>query len=81
MEPGFIIIRGAQLEIEDWAGNIGAIFAPRRLVFTIPADIDLPEALAVKKAADKTIAYLCRGTNCSAPIDTLAELSRQISEA
>ena len=79
--PEIVIIRGEASEAEEWARNISAIYAPGRLVFAIPADIDLPESLATKQATDKTIAYVCRGRACSAPIDSLKELANELSEA
>jgi uncharacterized protein YyaL (SSP411 family) len=79
--PEIIIIRGSATEAGEWSRNISAIYAPRRLVFAIPLDAELPDSLATKAAADTTIAYVCRGTACSAPLDTLKELANELSEA
>jgi hypothetical protein len=79
--PEIIIIRGEAAEAGQWSRDISAIYAPRRLVFAIPADTDLPESLATKQATDNTIAYVCRGTACSAPINSLKELANELSEA
>jgi uncharacterized protein YyaL (SSP411 family) len=79
--PEIIIIRGHASEVEEWSSNISAIYAPRRLVFAIPADAELPDSLATKPTADTTVAYVCRGTTCSTPIGTLKELANELSEA
>jgi uncharacterized protein YyaL (SSP411 family) len=79
--PEVVIIRGAASEAEEWSRNISAIYAPRRLVFAIPADAEVPESLATKQAKDNTIAYVCRGTACTAPIDSLQQLASELSEA
>jgi len=79
--PEVIIIRGSATEAEEWSRNVSAIFAPRRLVFAIPADADLPGSLAAKQASEVTVAYVCHGTACSAPIDSLPQLARDLSEA
>jgi len=52
---------------------------PRRWTLAIPADAaGLPPALATKPAADMPIAYLCRGTQCSAPIRSLSALLAEL---
>ena len=78
--PEMIIIRGKQDEAEDWARNIGALFAPRRLIFAIPEGADLPEGIASKQLKEATVAYVCKGTACSAPITSLKELAHAIRE-
>ena len=77
--PEVVIIRGA--EADEWSRNVGAIYAPRRLIFAIPADAELSAALALKKVGNSTAAYVCRGTACTAPIDTLKQLASELSEA
>jgi uncharacterized protein YyaL (SSP411 family) len=82
-----VIIRGADslaesgqgpfgsAEVEQWRGELAKVYAPRRLVFAIPADApQLPTALAEKKALAETAAYVCRGLTCSAPVKSLAGL-------
>jgi uncharacterized protein YyaL (SSP411 family) len=76
--PEIVIIRGAAAETESWRRELGRLYAPHRLVFAIPADVqDLDAALADKRAGATTRAYVCRGSTCSAPIETLADLARQ----
>ena len=80
--PEIIVIRGSADDMVAWAGAVGAIYAPRRLVFSIPADAeDLPGALALRKSSGSTIAYVCRGMSCSPPVTSLGDLAAEISEA
>jgi uncharacterized protein YyaL (SSP411 family) len=80
--PEIVVIRGTETDAGDWARNIGAIFAPRRLIFAIPADAgNLPGALEARKAEDGTLAYICRGTSCSAPVRSIKDLAAELSEA
>ena len=81
LEPAeSIVIRGA--DAEKWRDQLASLYAPRRMVFAIPADVtNLPAALAEKSAAGATRAYLCRGTTCSAPVSSLEELVKALSSA
>jgi uncharacterized protein YyaL (SSP411 family) len=75
--PEIVIVRGAAEEAERWRDELGKLYAPRQMVFAIPADLQgLDSAVADKKAAAATLAYICRGSTCSAPIDSLEELAR-----
>ena len=61
----------------DWQRELGKLYAPHRMVFSIPADLEgLDAAIADKKAGATTRAYVCRGSTCSAPVETLADLVR-----
>ena len=74
-----LIIRGDAQTGEHWAGELGALYAPHRMIFAIPRDAqDLPTALAAKSAAAATTAYLCSGMTCSAPISDLSEIARRL---
>jgi uncharacterized protein len=71
-----LIIRGAAAQARDWAAQLGALYAPMRMIFAIPNDAaDLPAALAEKRGSDGTVAYLCNGMTCSAPLDDLDAIS------
>ncbi len=80
--PEVVIIReasGAGQSAPDgaWQRELATIYAPRRLTLSIPADLQqLDPALADKQAGRVTRAYVCRGTTCSAPIESLDELVR-----
>ena len=80
--PEIIIIRGEADAMADWQRTALLMYAPRRLVFAIPADATtLPEGLATKAPRSETSAYLCRGTSCSAPIESLAALTSSLRES
>jgi hypothetical protein len=75
--PQIVIIRGAPAEADRWRDELGKLYAPHRLVFSIPADLaGLDAAVADKKAGNGTRAYLCRGSTCSAPVESLPDLIR-----
>jgi uncharacterized protein YyaL (SSP411 family) len=75
--PQIVIIRGAAGEAEAWQHELGKLYAPHRLVFSIPADLSgLDPAIADKKPGATTRAYVCRGPVCSAPQESLAGLVR-----
>jgi uncharacterized protein YyaL (SSP411 family) len=69
-----VIVRGESAEIERWRDELAKIYAPRRRVFAIPDGVSLPAALADKQAAAEPVAYVCKGTTCSAPVRSLAAL-------
>ncbi|HUG98459.1 MAG TPA: thioredoxin domain-containing protein [Gammaproteobacteria bacterium] len=75
--PEIVIVRGAPKRAADWARTARLVFAPRRLVFEIPADAaELPPALAEKASPETGArAWICRGTTCLPPVDTLATLT------
>jgi len=75
--PELVILRGEPEEIGRWARNAAGIYAPRRLVFAIPAsEEELPGHLALREPAeDGPVAYVCEGTRCSLPVTTWAALA------
>ena len=77
--PEIVILRGAAPAIEGWRRALARPFAPRRLVLAIPADApDLPPALADKAPRAGPVAYVCRGSTCSAPLDSLEALLAEL---
>jgi uncharacterized protein YyaL (SSP411 family) len=81
-EPETVILRGAGETIELWRRELAHLYAPRRLVLAIPADAqDLPEALAAKAPQGEAVAYVCRGSVCSAPLTTLPALVAELGSA
>jgi uncharacterized protein len=77
--PEIVILRGAAPAIEGWRRELARPFAPRRLVLAIPADApDLPPALADKAARAHPVAYVCRGSTCSAALDSLEALLAEL---
>jgi uncharacterized protein YyaL (SSP411 family) len=80
--PETVIIRGEEPEIDRWQDAARRIYAPRRMVFAIPADCaDLPGALAERTAREgETVAYRCLGSHCSLPLASLDALASALSE-
>ncbi len=75
-----LIVRGESAAVALWAEELGALYAPTRMIFAVPADAaDLPEAIAVKAATERTTVYLCTGMTCSAPITDLNEVARRLT--
>ncbi|HTU68597.1 MAG TPA: thioredoxin domain-containing protein, partial [Steroidobacteraceae bacterium] len=76
--PEIVIVRGVAADAASWQRELGKLYAPHRLVFAIPADLaGLDAAIADKKPGAGTRAYVCRGSTCSAPIESLPDLARQ----
>jgi uncharacterized protein YyaL (SSP411 family) len=48
------------------------------MIFAIPEGAQLPPALAAKSARNETVAYLCTGMTCSAPLMNFEEISRAL---
>jgi uncharacterized protein YyaL (SSP411 family) len=73
--PETLILRGPRAEITSWARELHKLYAPRRMVLAVPDNAqDLPAALAEKTSPGGAVAYVCRGSTCSAPIDSLGGL-------
>ena len=80
--PLVVVLRGSDDDLAVWRAELDKLYDPRRLVIGIPADAaDLPAGLVDKQPRAGAVAYLCRGTTCSAPLDTLAELVRALKTA
>jgi uncharacterized protein YyaL (SSP411 family) len=78
--PQILVIRGRPPELTRWSSALGAAYAPTRMIFAIPADTpNLPQALADKRPAEMTVAYLCTGMVCSAPFADLSDVARELS--
>jgi uncharacterized protein YyaL (SSP411 family) len=77
--PQIVILRGEAAAIEVWRRELARMFVPRRLVLAIPADAAaLPAALADKAPRGAAVAYVCRGSTCSAPVESLDALLEQL---
>jgi uncharacterized protein YyaL (SSP411 family) len=80
--PEIVVLRGEARTIEGWRAELARLYAPHRVVLAIPAEAaDLPPALADKTPRAGPVAYLCRGSACSAPIDSLEALMDQLDPA
>jgi uncharacterized protein len=79
--PQIVIIRGEAAALAAWQQELSRLYAPRRIVLAIPSDLnELPAALADKPAGTGVVAYLCQGSVCSAPVDSLGALLAQLRE-
>jgi len=65
--PTLITLRGGEAA-QRWADDARQGLHPNRRVFAIPDDAELPAVLAARDNRSEVTAYLCRGTECSAPI-------------
>jgi uncharacterized protein YyaL (SSP411 family) len=63
-----LILRAGPQRLAEWQRRLGAEYLPRRLVFAIPPEAELPAALAEKVPREEGVIYLCRGTRCEAPV-------------
>jgi uncharacterized protein len=76
-----LVIRGAPASAAQWARDLGSLYAPTRMIFAIPEHAELPAALEPKRAQGETVAYLCRGMTCSAPLTNLQEIASALASA
>jgi uncharacterized protein len=73
--PQIVILRGEPQALTAWQRELARSYAPRRLVLAIPATAtNLPPALADKRPRGEAVAYVCQGSSCSAPVESLAAL-------
>ncbi len=81
--PEIVIIRGQAEEIAHWRDAVAGIYAPRRLVFAIPSDLDdLPGSLSLRQAVKgETVAYRCVGSHCSLPVTEWDDLAALLANA
>ncbi len=80
--PEIVILRGEARTIEGWRADLTRQYAPQRLVLAIPAEAsDLPPALADRPARAGPVGYICRGSVCSAPVDSLEGLMEQLGDS
>ncbi len=80
--PDIVVIRGPEADLATWRAELDKVYDPKRVVIAIPAgETGLPAGLAAKQPRERTVAYLCRGQTCSAPLATLGELIRELRAA
>ena len=73
--PEIVILRGEAPLIAVWQRELARLYAPRRWVLAVPADVQgLPPALAAKAPRTAATAYVCRGSVCAEPIDSFGAL-------
>ena len=77
LSPPEIVIIRETANAGAWQRDLGKLYAPHRLVFSIPANLEgLDASIADKKAGSASRAYVCRGSTCSAPVESLGDLIR-----
>jgi uncharacterized protein YyaL (SSP411 family) len=75
--PEIIVLRGR--EARTWAAELHKLYAPRRMVLAIPEDArNIPQALEDKPARGDAVAYICQGSTCSPPIESIGSLVRRL---
>jgi uncharacterized protein YyaL (SSP411 family) len=73
--PETIILRGEATTIETWRRDLARLYSPRRMVLAVPTDAhNLPPALDEKPARGVAVAYVCKGSVCSAPLESFSDL-------
>ena len=79
--PATIILRGEAATIESWRRDLARLYAPRRLVIAVPGDAsDLPATLQEKAVRGDAVAYVCKGSVCSAPLDSFSALAAHLRQ-
>ena len=77
--PQSIVLRGAEPNLTVWHARAHQFYSPRRLSFSIPADVDdLPGLLAERKPLTSMVAYVCEGHHCDAPITDLTSFENTL---
>jgi hypothetical protein len=77
--PTQVLLRGGA-DAAAWQRAIQQGFQPARQVYAIPDDAALPAGLAERSNRAEVTAYLCRGTECAAPITEWAALEQALAE-
>ncbi len=73
-----LVIRGEASSAAHWANTLGKLYAPTRMIYAIPNEAALPAALEAKRPGETTVAYLCSGMTCSAPLTNLDDVARAL---
>jgi len=69
-----VVIRGDKQQAGEWQQALNRIYKPQTQHFYIPDISGLPDSIAEKKPQKDICAYICQGTQCSAPIYSLDAL-------
>ena len=79
--PKTIIIRGKQDEIAHWQKECQKDFLPNVMVYAIASDAtNLPAAISAKfEVENKSLAYICEGMSCQAPVTSKDELLKKLA--
>jgi uncharacterized protein YyaL (SSP411 family) len=69
-----IIVTGAARAFAPWREMLDRAFMPTTLVVYVPAGTAGLPAVLAKPAEDRVRAWICEGTTCLAPLDSLEDL-------
>ena len=79
--PQVVVLRGEGGELDRWRDRCLDGYFPRRFVLAIPGDVSgLPELLGQRVAKDSTLAYVCEGHQCKAPVTEFEKLVDALSQ-
>jgi uncharacterized protein len=79
--PETIILRGEAAAIESWRHDLAKLYAPRRVVIAVANGAsDLPPALEEKSVRGDAVAYVCKGSVCSAPLESFTALAAHLRQ-
>jgi uncharacterized protein YyaL (SSP411 family) len=79
--PQLVVVRGATSALPEWQELLNRGLNPHRLALCIPSDAaQLPGLLAERTAATATVAYVCEGMQCRAPLTSLHDLAVTLTE-
>ena len=77
--PTIVVLRGSADGLATWTTELDKLYDPRRMLVAVPSNArNLPPALADKAPKAGTVAYVCRGMTCSAPVESLGALIRSL---
>jgi uncharacterized protein YyaL (SSP411 family) len=80
--PSIVILAGEAVACAAWQRALEARYRPTTLVLNVAGVAGVPAALTKGAvAADHATAWVCRGTHCLPPIDTLAALDAALDGA
>jgi uncharacterized protein YyaL (SSP411 family) len=79
--PKMIVLRGSTGELTSWLQPVIGAYLPHTCIFSIPEKTELPPALAEKSISDRTLAYVCKGAQCSPPISAQREWNTLIENS
>ena len=77
--PQIVLIRGEAQAAEGWQRELARLYAPRRIVLALgPHETALPPGLDKPGRPGAAVAYVCRASTCSAPLDSLGALLSEL---
>ncbi len=77
-----IVIRGDKKLMKRWQDFLDGRLYLGRMVFCIPTGADdVPSILADKSPRGDIVAYICKGTTCSPPVQDRNELMERLNDS